>query len=113
MFEETVAGLSARRLKDGAVHPAVALIIHRIGALQIGEAAVLRLEGRLQVGRVVNGMRKSVAGEQLKALGKALREVEGHGVVPGVAVGQLRIHAVEGDGYTEAPRVAFRRGIPE
>src|SRR6266702_3561758 len=93
-------------LKDGAVHPAVALVVHGIGTLQVGEAAVLRLEGRLQVGRVVDGMGPGVAGEQLKALGETLGEIKSQSVVPGVAVGELRVDAVEGHRNAEAAGVA-------
>src|SRR5713101_9990902 len=105
MLEETIAGLGAGRLEYRAIHPAVALIIYGIGALEIGEAAVLRLEGRLQVGRIVDGMRPGIAGEQLKAMGEPLREIKGQSVVPGIAVGELRVDAVEGNGNAEAARV--------
>src|SRR5713226_6911360 len=106
MLEETIAGLGAGRLEYRAIHPAVALIIYGIGALEVGEAAVLRLERRLQVGRVVDGMGPGVAGEQLKAFGETLGEIKGQRVVPGVAVGKLRVHAVKGNGNAEATGVA-------
>src|SRR5713101_3594639 len=106
MLEETIAGLGAGRLEYRAIHPAVALIIYGIGALEIGEAAVLRLEGRLQVGRIVDGMRPGIAGEQLKAMGEPLREIKGQSVVPGVAVGELRVDAVEGNRHALALGVA-------
>src|SRR5216684_1037174 len=102
MLEETIAGLGAGRLEYRAIHPAVALIIYGIGALEIGEAAVLRLERRLQVGRVVDGMRPGIAGEQLKAMGETLREIKGQSVVPGIAVGELGVDAGEGKGDAEA-----------
>src|ERR1700704_6912405 len=105
MFEETFAGFGAGRLEDGAVDPAVTLVVHGIGALQVGEAAILRLERRLQIGRVVDGMGIGVAGEQLEALGETLGEVEGQRIVPGVSVGELRVNAVEGNRNTEAARV--------
>src|SRR5712691_9963315 len=106
MFKESIAGFGATRLHDGAGHPAVALVVHGIGPFQVGEAAVLRLEWGLQVGRVINGVGPGVAGEQLEALGESLREVESQSVVPGVAIGELRVDAVEGNGNTEALRVA-------
>ena len=77
MLEETIAGLGAGRLEDGTGHPAVALVVHGIGALQVEKTAVLGFEGGLQVGRVVNGMRPSVAGKQLEAMGETLREIKG------------------------------------
>src|SRR5205823_9588997 len=81
-------------------------VVHRISAFEVGEPAVLWLEGRLQVGRVVDGVGIRVTGEQLKALGEALGEIEGQRVVPGVAVGELRVDAIEGNGDTEALWVA-------
>src|SRR5713226_9717393 len=106
MLEETIAGLGAGRLEYRAVHPTVALVVHGIGALHVGEAAVLRLERRLQVGRIVDGMGPGVAGEQLKAMGEPLREIKGQSVVPGIAVGELRVDAVEGNGHAEAFGIA-------
>src|SRR5712691_9298451 len=50
-------------------------------------------------------MEPGVAGEQLKAFGETLGEIKGQGVVPGVAVGELRVDAVEGHGNAEAARV--------
>jgi len=47
-LEETITGLGTRRLEHGAGYPTLALVVHGIGALQIGEAAVLRLERGLQ-----------------------------------------------------------------
>src|SRR6266851_8946738 len=58
-------------------------------------------------------MRPGVAGKHLKVVGKALCEVERQRVVPGIAVGHLCIHAVEGNRHTEASWVALRRGIRE
>src|SRR6267143_286457 len=84
----------------------MALVVHGIGPFQVGEAAVLRLEWGLQVGRVINGVRPGVTGEQLEAIRETLREVESQSVVPGVAIGELRVDAVEGNGNTEALRVA-------
>src|SRR5260370_26388037 len=106
MFEETFARLGAARLEDGAVHPAVGLVVHGIGPLELREAAVLRLEGRLQVSRVVDGMGIGVAGEQFEALRKSLGEIKGHSVIPGVAVGELCVNAVEGYRHAEALGVA-------
>src|SRR5260370_8233435 len=111
MLEETIAGFGLRRLKNGAAQPAVALVVHGIGALQVREAAVLRLERRLQVGRVMEGVGPGVAGEQLKALGETLGEIKGQSVIPGVAVGELRVDAVEGYGdASEALGVASYAG---
>jgi len=42
--------------KTGTVDPAVPLVVHGIGTLQVEKAAVLRFERGLQVGCVVNGM---------------------------------------------------------
>ena len=83
----------------------MALVVHGIRALEVGEAAVLWLKRRLQVGRVVNRVGIGVAGEQLKALGEALGEIESQGVVPRVAVGELSVDAVERNGDAEAAGV--------
>ena len=106
MLEEAISGLGTGRLEDGTVHPAVALVVHGIRALEIEEAAVLRLQGGLQVGGVVNGMGPGVAGKQLKAMGETLREVKGQGVVPGVGVGERRVDAVERNRNAKALGVA-------
>src|SRR6266480_6587213 len=102
MVKESIAGFGASGLHDGAGHPAVALVVHGIGPFQVGEAAVLRLEWGLQVGRVINGVGPGVAGEHLNALRQTLRDVKGQSVVPGVAVGKLGIDAVEGYGNPKA-----------
>src|SRR3981189_1584116 len=77
------------------------LIIDGVGAFEEREAGILRLEGRLQVGGIVDGVRVSVAGEHLEGMGEALGEIKGESVVPGVAVGELSIDAVEGNGHAE------------
>ena len=81
MLQSAVPGLGAAGLEDRAGHPAVALIVHGVGALEPGEAAVLRLERRLQVCRVVNRMGIRVARQQLEALRETLREIEGQRIV--------------------------------
>src|SRR4029077_12662275 len=101
ILEETIAGLRARRLKDRTGDPAVALVVHGIGALQIEKTAVLGLERGLQVGCVVNGMGPRVAGKQLDAMRETLRKVKGEGVVPGGGVGELRVDGIEGNGNAE------------
>src|SRR5258708_18468303 len=106
MLEETITGLGAGRLEDGTVHPAVPLVVHGIGALQVEKTAVLRFERGLQVGCVVNGMGPCVAGKQLEAMGETLREVKGQSVVPRTGVGKLRVDAVERNGNAEALGVA-------
>src|SRR5882762_324697 len=106
MFEETITGLRAGRLEDSTVHPAVALVVHGIGALQAEKTAVLRFERRLQVGCVVNGMGPCIAGKKLETMGETLREVKSQSVIPRAGVGELRIDAVERNGNTEALGVA-------
>src|SRR5437879_1965856 len=101
MLKEAFAGLGVSRLKDAASDPAMALVVDRIGALEIRKTAVLRLERRLQVSRVVDGVGPSVAGQNVKAPGadgETLGKVECEGVVPGIAIGELRVHTVEGNG---------------
>ena len=50
---ETFAGSVRRSLEDAASDPAMALVVHGVGPLKIREARVLRLEGGLQVGGIV------------------------------------------------------------
>src|SRR5205807_66373 len=78
-LEGAVAGLAAGRLKNGAGHPAVPLVVHGVSTLEEREAAVLGLERRLQVGRVVQRMGERVAREQLEALREALRQIKREG----------------------------------
>src|SRR5260370_1338405 len=107
IFRRSPRGMRGeRRISTWKKVGEVKRVVHGIGGLQVGEAAVLRLERRLQVGRVVDGMGPGVAGEQLKAFGETLGEIKGQRVVPGVAVGKLRVHAVEGNGNAEAAGVA-------
>src|SRR5260370_12557281 len=106
MLKEAFAGLGASRLEDAAGNPAMALVVAGIGALEVGKTAVVRLKRRVQIGRVIDGVGRSISGQQLKAPGtegKALGEVEGKGVVPGIAIGKLRVHAVEGNGNVGTP----------
>src|SRR5256885_17133957 len=93
MLERAVAALGCSRLKDRARYPAMSLVVHGIGALEKREAAVLRLEGRLQVGTIVDGVRPGVAREQLEALREALLHVDGERVIPRTGVRKLRVHA--------------------
>jgi hypothetical protein len=102
---ETIAAFALRALEDGAGDPAMALIVDGIGALEEWEAGVLRLERRLQIGGVVDRMRIGVAGKQFKGMREALGKIEGQGVVPGVAVGELGIDAVEWHRDTKACRI--------
>src|ERR1700733_8884889 len=51
-------------------------------------------------------MRPGVAGEKFKGVGEALGQIDGQAMVSGIAAGQLRIYAVERDGYAET------RGVP-
>ena len=77
MLEEPLASLRATRLENGTGDPTMVLVIVGVGALQVGEAAVLRLEGGLQVGGVVDRMGPGIAGEHLEVIGEALREIKG------------------------------------
>ncbi len=76
MLQSAVPGLGATGLEDRTGDPAVTLIVYGIGALESGKAAVLRLERRLQVRRVVNRMRVGVARQQFESLREALREIK-------------------------------------
>ena len=78
------------------------LVIDGVRAFEEREAGILRLEGRLQVGGIVDGVRVSVAGEHLERMREALSEIKGESVVPGVAVGELGIDAVERNGNAES-----------
>src|SRR5271157_5215313 len=87
-----------RGLEDAAGDPAMTLVVDGVAALESREAAVLRLEGGLQVGGIVNRMRPGVTREQLEVTGETLAEVDGQSVVPGIAIRDLGVHAVEGHG---------------
>src|SRR5882724_618666 len=78
----------------------MSLVVHGIGALEKWEAAVLRLEGRLQVGAIVDRVRPGVAREKLEALREALLHVDGERVIPRTGVRELRVHAIERNGHT-------------
>ena len=71
MMREIIAAVCSGGLKNGAGDPAVTLVVNRVGALEEREAAVLRLEGGLQIGGVVDGMGPGVAGEKFKRVGEA------------------------------------------
>src|SRR5437588_12704491 len=58
-------------------------------------------------------MGECVARKQLESLGEALRKIESYGVIPGVAVGKLRIHTVPWHWDTEAAGVTFPGSIPQ
>ena len=58
---ERVSRLVWRRLEHSAGDPAMTLIVVGISAFEIREAAVLRLEGGLQIGAIVDGMRPGIA----------------------------------------------------
>src|SRR6266404_145478 len=103
---ETIAAFALRALEDGAGDPAMALIVDGIGALEEWETGVLRLERRLQIAGVIDRMRIGVAGKQFKGMREALGKVEGQGVVPGVALGKLRVDEIEWDRNTETDGVA-------
>src|SRR5207253_1565495 len=109
MLEEAISGLGTGRLEDGTVHPAVALVVHGIRALEIEEAAVLRLQGGLQVGGVVNGMGPGVAGKQLEAKRGSLGEVTGQSVVPELGNKALRVDADERNRTAKPPQAASQR----
>src|SRR5262249_32896538 len=72
IFEEAVGRFGGWALEDGGRNPAMALVVDGVGALEEWEAAVLRLERRLQVGAVIDRMRPGIAGEQLEGFAKAL-----------------------------------------
>src|SRR5437879_5311560 len=67
-----IAALVRGSLEDAAGDPAMALVVDGVGALQVTKAAVLRLEGGLEVGAVIDGVRPGVAGEQSKVAREAL-----------------------------------------
>ncbi len=106
VFGKTIATLRRRALEDGAGDPPVALVVHGVRALEKWETGILGLERRLQVGGIVNRVRIGVAGKQLERVREALGEIKGQGVVPGVAVGELSVDAVEGNRYTKTSREA-------
>src|SRR5258708_18191552 len=95
MLEKPIAGFGVARLKYRTVHPTMALVVDGISALQVGKAAVLRFQVRLQVRRVVNGMGPGVTGKPFKPSREALREINGQTVIVGATVGKLGIHAIE------------------
>src|SRR6266436_3232459 len=101
----SIAALGCSRLKDRARYPAMPLVVHGIGALEKWEAAVLRLEGRLQVGAIVDGVRPGVAREKLEALREALLHVDGQRVIPRTGVGELRVHAIKRNRHAGPYRV--------
>src|SRR5256885_800085 len=105
VLECSIAALGCSRLKDRAGYPAMPLVVHGIAALEKREAAVLRLEGRLQVGTIVDGVRPGVAREKLEALGEALLHVDSQRVIPRTGVGELCVNAVERNRHTGPYRV--------
>src|SRR5256885_10261065 len=108
VLECSIAALGCSRLKDRPRYPAMPLVVHGIGALEKWEAAVLRLERRLQVGAIVDRVRPRVAREKLEALREALLHVDGKRVIPRTGVGELRVYAIERHRHTEAGRKASR-----
>src|SRR5262249_58271580 len=110
-----IAAMRARCLEDSAGDPAMTLVKVRVRALEEGETAVLRFKGRLQVGGIVDGVRPGIAGEQLERVAETLLHVDGEAVVDGVAVGKLRVDAVEGNRHAEARGISGQlreRGLP-
>src|SRR5882762_3551175 len=101
-FCEAIATLALCALENGAGHPAMTLIIDGVGALEERETGILRLERRLQIGGIVDGMRVGVTGEHLERMREALGQIKGESVVPGVAIGELGIDAVEGNRHAES-----------
>src|ERR1700682_1802728 len=96
MLPCAVAGLGIGRLEYRARYPPVPLVEVRIGPLIKRETAVLRLERRLQVRGIVNGVRPRVAGQQLERVGEALLHVHRQSMVDRTSIRELRVHAVEG-----------------
>src|SRR5260221_13087055 len=72
------------------------LVVDRVGTLEVAKAAVLRLEGGLEVGAVVDRVRPGVAGKHGEVAREALLQVDGKSVVPGCGVGVLGVNAIEG-----------------
>src|SRR5262249_41159562 len=95
VFEEGIAGFRAAGLQHSAGHPAVTLVIDGVGALFVWEAAVLRLERRLQVSRIVNRVRPGVTGKEFESAREALGDVDRKTVIVGVADGELSVNAVK------------------
>src|SRR5262249_11951873 len=94
-------------LIDAAKNKAVALIEQRTGAVERGEITVLRSQRRLQVGRVVDGVRPGVRAEKFVVISKALAQIGGKSVINRAAVGEIRIHVAEGDAVGEGRGIAI------
>src|SRR5439155_1418401 len=62
-LQEAVTQIAA--LVDPAEHEAMALVEQRVGPLSVGIVVILRFEWRLQVGRVIDGMRPGVGSQKL------------------------------------------------
>ena len=74
----------------------MALVEQRVCALKVEPRHVLREQERLQVRRVVNGVRPRIGSEELEVVGEAAVQFEDSGVVDRVSVGDLRVHVAEG-----------------
>ena len=84
----------------------MSLVEGGIGALQVRPERILRLQQRLQVRRVINGVRPGVAREELKVVAEAFGKVDRQAVVHRVAGRLLLVHARPGHLH---PRKASRK----
>src|SRR6266403_3222762 len=99
-------------LVDAAEDEAMALVEGGSGTVRAREVTVLWGERGLQVGRIVDGVRPGVGGEELVVVVEALAEIDGQPVVVRSAIGIVGIHVTEGDAVRiigrGRHRVAFR-----
>src|SRR6266702_6566349 len=86
------------------------LVVDGVGTLEVAKAAVLRLEGGLEVGAVVDRVRPGVAGKHGEVPREAFLQVDGESVVPGSGVGVLGVDAVKRDRRTAHEKT---RGLGE
>src|SRR6266404_2985671 len=85
------------RLVDAAEDETMTLIEGGGGTIRAREVAVLWGKRGLQVGRIVDGVRPGVGGEELVVVVEALAEIDGQPVVVRSAIGIVGIHVTEGD----------------
>ena len=112
-IEKSLAIAHATALVNAAQDKTVALIESRAGALMVWPEIILRLQQRLQISGVIDGVRPGIRGQELVVVAEPLFEVRRQAMVDRAAIGIVGHHVAKGNGHAEAQSVGRQHFLDE